>query len=152
MQTCALHALSVIAENATFEFTPHIRPTLESLTSQLLAIPTVDVAVLQCAGTVCAQGYIITSQFMITQLLNTLVGALGPELQTDSATRTTVMALFAELHLHTGLMQALLGCIANISIDVLVQLASLNGIQQLILFVSSQIDVPGYVPTLQVEK
>jgi hypothetical protein len=39
----------------------------------------------------------------LVQVLNALVGSIGPELQVDDNLRTTTMILFGELHAHHGL-------------------------------------------------
>jgi hypothetical protein len=53
--------------------------------------------------------------------------------------------------MHTTVSALTSSYIAHISFqtDILVQLAALSGFQQLIIFVSAQIDIPVYVPLLQ---
>jgi hypothetical protein len=77
---------------------------MATITQLLLSAPDMEVVILQTGGNVKSATNSIASFLMLCvfQVLNALVGALGPELQTDAATRNTVMTLFAEFQLHQG--------------------------------------------------
>ncbi len=71
---------------AGYEFSMHVKPTLEFVTLALMSTPYLESRVHQCAGSV----------------MSALITTVGPELQAADEERNTIIGLSQELLRHPG--------------------------------------------------
>jgi len=114
----SVYSLMLTVNGAGQALDSFIDPILKVVQRVVLDTPAGHTQVLECAG----------------KLLNTLITAIGPELQVDVARREAVLELCNEL---------------QASRSGQVRLAGLNGIQQLIIFAPKFVDIPTFIPRLQ---
>ena len=118
VSTWALHAIMLTVDAAGHNLSASINQILTLIQELLMATPGNRTTVLECCG----------------KLLNTIISAIGPELQADAARRKRLLVMCTELQRSTS------GA---------VRLTGLNGIQQMIIFAPQHVDIPTFVPQLQ---
>eukprot|EP00041_Stephanoeca_diplocostata_P038665 m.1540274 g.1540274 ORF g.1540274 m.1540274 type:complete len:1737 (+) comp25248_c0_seq2:948-6158(+) len=114
----ALHSLTLTVNAAGQALSSLIDVILSIVHHVVLATPDGYARVLECAG----------------KLLNTVITAIGPELQVDVKRRDLILALTKEL---------------QESRSGQVRLTGLNGMQQIIIFAPKFVDIPTFIPRLQ---
>lgn len=121
VQTWALHSLSLIIDSAGPLYNAHVEPTLSLIIMLLLNVPPTHAEVHQSLG----------------RCLNALITTLGPELQGNSASMSTLRA------------SCLLGCaVMQDNPDCLVQAQAISCLQQLHMFAPRYVNLSSLVNCL----
>ncbi|XP_036209575.1 HEAT repeat-containing protein 5A isoform X2 [Myotis myotis] len=121
VQTWALHSLSLIIDSAGPLYYPHVEPTLSLIIMLLLNVPPTHAEVHQSLG----------------RCLNALITTLGPELQGNSTSVSTLR------------MSCLLGCaVMQDNPDCLVQAQAISCLQQLHMFAPRHVNLSSLVSCL----
>uniref|UniRef100_A0A4W4FHH8 HEAT repeat-containing protein 5B n=1 Tax=Electrophorus electricus TaxID=8005 RepID=A0A4W4FHH8_ELEEL len=121
VQTWALHSLALIVDSSGPMYRGYVEPTLSLVLTLLLTVPPSHTEVHQCLG----------------RCLGALITTVGPELQGNSATISTIRS------------SCLVGCaIMQDHSDSLVQAAAISCLQQLHMFAPRHVNLSGLVPCL----
>uniref|UniRef100_A0AAY4EM27 HEAT repeat-containing protein 5B n=1 Tax=Denticeps clupeoides TaxID=299321 RepID=A0AAY4EM27_9TELE len=121
VQTWALHSLALIVDSSGPMYRGYVEPTLSLVLTLLLTVPPSHTEVHQCLG----------------RCLGALITTVGPELQGNSATISTIRS------------SCLVGCaIMQDHSDSLVQAAAISCLQQLHMFAPRHVNLSSLVPCL----
>ncbi|KAJ8412774.1 hypothetical protein AAFF_G00117250 [Aldrovandia affinis] len=121
VQTWALHSLALIVDSSGPMYRGYVEPTLSLVLTLLLTVPPSHTEVHQCLG----------------RCLGALITTVGPELQGNSATISTIRS------------SCLVGCaIMQDHSDSLVQAAAISCLQQLHMFAPRHVNLTSLVPCL----